>query len=106
MVLRCSVHMQTVALDFLVTGIAGSTEQDTTRWVMTCLKILEEVDAANPDGIALLLRWNSSEKDVSYTVSSAALHQQSCARCCSHSDVAQNWEGGVSEVLLCVLLQL
>ena len=69
MVLRCSVHMQTVALDFLVTGIAGSTEQDTTRWVMTCLKILEEVDAANPDGIALLLRWNSSEKDVSYTVS-------------------------------------
>ena len=59
--------MQTVAWDFLVTGIAGSTEQDTSRWVMTCLKILREVDAANPDGIGMVLR--SSEKDVSYTVS-------------------------------------
>ena len=69
MTLCCSVHVQIVALNFLVAGVAGSTEQNTTRWVMTCLKILEEVDAANPDGIALLLRWNSSEKDVSYTVS-------------------------------------
>jgi len=67
--LNCSVHMQTVALDFLVTGIARSAEQNTTRWVMACLKILEEVDAANPDGIALSLRWNSLEKDESYTVS-------------------------------------
>ena len=69
MILSCSVYMQTVALDCLVTGIAGSTEQDTTRWVTTCLKVLEEVDAANPDGIAVLLCFNSSEKDVSYTVS-------------------------------------
>ena len=61
--------MQTAALEFLVAGIAGSTEQEPTRWVMTCLKILEEVDAANPQGIGLLLRWNSTEKDVSYTVS-------------------------------------
>ncbi len=69
MIFSCGVHKQTVAWDFLVTGIAASTEQDTSRWVMTCLKILEEVDAANPDGIAMVLRWNSSEKDVSYTVS-------------------------------------
>ena len=68
MTLSCSVYTQTVALD-LVTGTAGGTEQDTTRWVKTCLKVLEEVDAANPDGIAVLLRFNSSEKDVSYTVS-------------------------------------
>ena len=33
---------------------------------------------------------------------SAALHQQSFAKCCPHSDVAHNWEGGVSEVLLSV----
>ena len=69
MILSCSVYMQTIALDCLMTGIAGSTEQDTTRWVMTCLKVLEEVDAANPDGIAMLLHFNSSEKDMSYTVS-------------------------------------
>ena len=69
MILSCSVYMQTVALDCPVTGIAGSTEQDTTRCVRTCLKVLEEVDAANPDGIAVLLRFNSSEKDVSYLVS-------------------------------------
>ncbi|DBA82974.1 TPA: hypothetical protein ACH3X1_006751 [Trebouxia sp. C0004] len=53
-------------------GVAGTTEQNTTRWVMTCLRVLEEVDAANPDGIAVLLRRNSSEKDVSYTVSKSA----------------------------------
>lgn len=69
MILSCSVYTQSVALVCLVTGTAGSTEQDTTRWVTTCLKVLEEVDAANPDGIAVLLRFNSSEKDVSYTVS-------------------------------------
>lgn len=69
MILSCSAHMQTVALDCLVTGIAASTEQDTTRWVMTCLKISDEVDTANADGIAVLLRFNSSQKDVSYTVS-------------------------------------
>lgn len=56
MILSCGVHKQTVAWDFLVTGIAASTEQDTSRWVMTCLKILEEVDAANPDGIVMVLR--------------------------------------------------
>ena len=53
----------------LIAGIAGSTDQDTTRWIMTCIKVIEEVDAANPDGIGVLFRWNSSEKDVSYTVS-------------------------------------
>ncbi|KAL0021289.1 hypothetical protein WJX79_009826 [Trebouxia sp. C0005] len=53
------------ALQLSELGIAGSTERDTTRWVTTCLKVLEEVDAANPDGIAVLLRFNSSEKDVS-----------------------------------------
>lgn len=104
MILSCCVHMQNIALDCLVTGIAGSTERDTTRWVTTCLKVLEEVDAANPDGIAVLLRFNSSEKDVSTLCRrySAALHQQCCAKCCPHSDVAHNWEGGVSGVLLCV----
>ena len=51
----------------LIAGIAGSTEPDTTRWIMTCLKVIEEVDAANPDGIGVLFRWNS-EKDVSYKV--------------------------------------
>ncbi|DBA71819.1 TPA: hypothetical protein ACH3X2_010972 [Trebouxia sp. C0005] len=51
------------ALQLSELGIAGSTERDTTRWVTTCLKVLEEVDAANPDGIAVLLRFNSSEKD-------------------------------------------
>ncbi|KAA6419297.1 MAG: hypothetical protein FRX49_10696 [Trebouxia sp. A1-2] len=56
-------QLPNIALDCLVTGIAGSTERDTTRWVTTCLKVLEEVDAANPDGIAVLLRFNSSEKD-------------------------------------------
>lgn len=99
MTLSCSAHMQTAALDFLVTGIAGSTEQNTTRWVMTCLKVLEEVDAANPDGIALSLRWNSLEKDVSYTVSKV----QRCLSStiwCTHSDVAHKWEGGMSKVLL------
>ena len=68
MFLSCSVYTQSVALDCLVTGTAGSTEQDTTRWVTTCLKVLEEVDAANPDGSAVLLRFDSVE-DVSYIVS-------------------------------------
>ena len=57
----------------LIAGIAGSTEQDITRWIMTCLKVIEEVDAANPDGIGVLFRWTSSEKDVSYTVSKVQL---------------------------------
>lgn len=102
MTLCCSVHVQIVALNFLVAGVAGSTEQNTTRWVMTCLKILEEVDAANPDGIALLLRWNSSEKDVSYTVSKVqrlSFSNNLGERCLPHSDVAHSWEGGMNEDL-------
>lgn len=63
------VNASDYTLAILVAGIAGSTEQNTTRWVMTCLRILEEVDAANPDGIGILLQWNSSGNGVSYTVS-------------------------------------
>ena len=51
-----------------VAGVAGSIEQNTTRWAID-LSQEEEVDATNPDGIALLLQWNSSEKDVLHTVS-------------------------------------
>lgn len=110
MSLRCSVHVQTVALNSLVAGVAGSTEQNTTRWVMTCLRILEEVDAANPDGIAVLLRWNSSEKDVSYTeskVTRLSFSNNLGERCVPHSDVAHSWEDGINGgSVACLLLQL
>lgn len=101
--LRCSVHVQTVALNLLVAGVVGSTEQDTTRGIMTCLKVVEEVDNGNPDGIALLFRWNTSGKDVSYTVSEVqrlSFSNNLGERCLPHSDVAHSWEGGMNEVLL------
>ena len=37
-------------------------------------EVLEALDSANPDGVPMLLRWNSSEKEVSYVVSKV----QSC----------------------------
>ena len=96
--------------NFLVAGVAGSTEQNTTRWVMTCLRILEEVDGANPDGIAVSLRWNSSEKDVSYTVSKVtrlSFSHNLVERCVPHSDVAPSWEVGMNGgSVACLLLQL
>ncbi len=52
----------------------NSTELDTTRWIMKFSEVLEALDSANPDGVQLLLRWNSSEKEVSYVVSKV----QSC----------------------------
>lgn len=81
MTLNCSVHLQTVAFDILATGIGRYAEQNTTRWVMTCLKFLEEVDAANPEGIALSLRWNSLEVVESYTVSNVQPCLSSAVRC-------------------------
>ncbi len=52
----------------------NSTELDTTRWIMKFSEVLEALDSANPDGVQMLLRWNSSEKEVSYVVSKV----QSC----------------------------
>ena len=73
--------MQSVALGFLATGIGRYAEQNTTRWVMTCLKILEEMDAAKPNGIALSLRWNSLEVVESYIVSKVQRCLSSTAWC-------------------------
>ena len=53
----------------LFTGTESSTELDTTRWIMKFSEVLEALDSANPDGVQMLLRWNSSEKEVSYVVS-------------------------------------
>lgn len=79
-----------------VVADAGSTEQNTSRWVMTCLRIMEEVDAANPHGIELLLRCNSSEKDAIYTMSHVQRLPSATtwAKGAPHSDVAHTWDGG------------
>ena len=53
----------------LLTGTESSTELDTTRWIMKVSEVLEALDSANPNGVQMLLRWNSSEKEVSYVVS-------------------------------------
>ncbi|DBA79069.1 TPA: hypothetical protein ACH3X1_008924 [Trebouxia sp. C0004] len=45
---------------------------DTPRWIMKFSEVLEALDSANPDGLQMLLRWNSSEKEVSYVVSKSA----------------------------------
>lgn len=47
----------------------GDIEADTTRWVMKFCEVLEALDMASPSGEQLLLRWNSSEENVSYAVS-------------------------------------
>lgn len=96
MALSCNVHVQTVAFNLFLAGMAGSTEQSASRWVMTCLRILEEVDAANLDGVGLLLGFDSSEKDVAYTVSKVQRLSSATTwvRGVPHSDVAYTWEGG------------
>ncbi|DBA84058.1 TPA: hypothetical protein ACH3X1_006539 [Trebouxia sp. C0004] len=55
-----------------VLGTGGSTELDTTRWIMKFSEVLEALDSANPSGVQMLLQWNSSEKEVSYVVSKSA----------------------------------
>ncbi|KAL3158838.1 hypothetical protein ABBQ32_011563 [Trebouxia sp. C0010 RCD-2024] len=55
-----------------VLGPGSSTELDTTRWIMKFSEVLEALDCANPNGVQMLLRWNSSEKEVSYVVSKSA----------------------------------
>ena len=52
----------------------SSTELDTTRWIPKFCEDLEALDSANPDGVQMLLQWNSSEKEVSHVVSKV----QSC----------------------------
>ena len=44
----------------------SSTELDTTRWIPKFCEVLEALDSANPDGVQMLLQWNSTEKEVSY----------------------------------------
>ncbi|KAL3140016.1 hypothetical protein ABBQ38_004299 [Trebouxia sp. C0009 RCD-2024] len=55
-----------------VLEIGGGTELDTTRWIMKFSEVLEALDSANPNGVQMLLRWDSSEKEVSYIVSKSA----------------------------------
>lgn len=59
----CGCHM------FQSAEIGGGTELDTTRWIMKFSEVWEALDSANPNGVQMLLRWNSSEKEVSYIVS-------------------------------------
>ncbi len=47
----------------------SNTELDTTRWIWKFSEVLEALDSANPDGIQMLLRWHSSEEEVSYVFS-------------------------------------
>ena len=53
----------------LFAGTGSSTELVTTRWIMKFSEVLEALDSANPNGVHMLLRWNSSEEEVSYDVS-------------------------------------
>ena len=48
--------------------IGGGTELNTTRWIMKFSEVWEALNSANPNGVQMLLRWNS-EKEVSYIVS-------------------------------------
>ncbi len=47
----------------------SSIELDTTRWIWKFSEVLEALDSANPNGVQMLLRWHSSEEEVSYEVS-------------------------------------
>lgn len=53
----------------MFTGTGSGTELDTTRWIMKFAEVLEALDSAHPNGVQMLRRWNSSEKEVSYIVS-------------------------------------